>query len=66
MFKIDSYVETSSVTSAGNVTVTSVTSAQSSAQTSVSPETATTNQTIVCVPNPVSVRIPFVSAGMVK
>jgi hypothetical protein len=60
-------VETTPVTSSGNVTVTSTISKISApAQSPVLSESATTNQSVVCVPNPISVRIPLVSAGTVK
>ncbi|MDR2115712.1 MAG: hypothetical protein LBP87_04960 [Planctomycetaceae bacterium] len=55
-------VEIASVTPTGNVTVTSVTSAQ----TEASSKSATINHVNVCVPNPVSVQIPPAPAGIVK
>ncbi|MDR2756572.1 MAG: hypothetical protein LBC20_12780 [Planctomycetaceae bacterium] len=55
-------VETASVTSAGNVTVTSVTSAK----TEMLPNNETISRDDTCLPNPVSVQIPLVSAGTAK
>jgi hypothetical protein len=67
-------VSTGNVTSTSTSTSTSasVKSSKSSVQTPVSSATGITNQTdqidqaVVCVPNPVSVQIPFVSAGTIK
>ncbi|MDR1485091.1 MAG: hypothetical protein LBT09_09750 [Planctomycetaceae bacterium] len=59
--------ETLSVAHSGNVTVKSITPAQTTTSTeNVTTENTTTDQTKTCVPNPVSVPIPLVSSGTVK